>query len=113
MPVAGPGGVKRRPPWRNADRRRLRFFSAQPICNYNFGGGWYATSSPIFTAQWSAQKSGDVWTVPVGVGLGKIFHVGDQPIDLSIRPFYNVHRPDGGARWTMQIVLKFLFPQAK
>jgi len=25
---------------------------AQPFFNYNFGEGWYATTSPIITANW-------------------------------------------------------------
>ena len=29
-------------------------FLTQPFVNYNFGGGWYVTSSPIVTANWEA-----------------------------------------------------------
>ena len=38
----------------------------QPFLNYNFKGGLYLTSSPILTANWKAEESGDIWTVPVG-----------------------------------------------
>ena len=40
----------------------------QPFLNYNFKGGLYLTSSPILTANWKAEESGDIWTVPVGGG---------------------------------------------
>src|SRR5215472_8368403 len=47
------------------------------------------TSSPIVTADWTAAP-GQQWTVPVGGGLGRVFKVGDQPIDASVQGFYNV-----------------------
>jgi hypothetical protein len=44
----------------------------QPFVNYNLPGGWYLSSVPIITANWEA-SSGDMWTVPVGGGAGKLF----------------------------------------
>jgi len=46
---------------------------AQPFVDYNFGDGVYVNSSPIITANLNA-SSGNVWTIPVGGGVGKIFH---------------------------------------
>jgi len=39
----------------------------QPFLNYNLPDGWYLTSSPILTANWAADKAGDLWTVPIGI----------------------------------------------
>jgi hypothetical protein len=47
----------------------------QPFVNYNFDGGFYITSAPIITVNWKAESS-QRWTVPVGGGVGKIFHLG-------------------------------------
>ncbi len=44
----------------------------QPFINYNLEHGWYLTSSPIMTADWTARAS-DQWTVPVGAGVGKLW----------------------------------------
>ena len=38
----------------------------QPFLNYNLPDGWYLTSSPIITANWKADRAGDVWTAPLG-----------------------------------------------
>jgi hypothetical protein len=46
----------------------------QPFVNYNFDGRLYLTSAPILTVDWKAD-SGQQWTVPVGGGVGKIFHL--------------------------------------
>jgi hypothetical protein len=47
----------------------------QPFVNYNFKGGTYINSVPIITVNWKAD-SGDQWTVPLGAGVGHIFHLG-------------------------------------
>jgi hypothetical protein len=38
------------------------------------------TSSPILTVDWKAD-SGNRWTVPLGGGIGKIFHFGRLPVN--------------------------------
>ncbi len=52
----------------------------QPFVNYNFEKGLYLVSSPIITCNWEAD-GGNRWTVPLGGGVGKIFHVGKLPIN--------------------------------
>ena len=54
----------------------------QPFVNYNFKGGLYLTSAPILTVDWKAD-SGQKWTVPLGGGVGKIFHLGKLPVNTQ------------------------------
>ena len=82
---------------------------AQPFVNYNMEHGWYLTSSPIITVNWLA-ASGEKWTVPVGGGFGRLFRVGDQPVNAQIQAFYNVERPTGASDWTLRTSLTLLFP---
>jgi len=89
----------------------IDFLTVQPFVNYNFEGGWYATSSPIITANGEADSS-DEWTVPVGGGFGRIFRVGEQPLNAQMQAFYNVEKPDDiGPDWTLRMQLQFLFPK--
>ena len=67
----------------------------QPFLNYNFEGGLYLTSSPILTVDWNAPGS-QQWTVPIGGGVGKIFHFGKLPVNTQISAYYNVVKPDFG-----------------
>ncbi len=83
-------------------------FFLQPFINYNFEGGWYLTTSPMITADWKADSQ-DRWTVPIGGGGGKIFRIGNQPMNFQTQAFYNVEHPDGGAEWQLRIQLAFLF----
>ena len=82
---------------------------AQPFVNYNMEHGWYLTSSPIITVDWRA-ASGEKWTVPVGGGFGRLFRVGDQPVNAQIQAFYNVERPTGASDWTLRTSVTLLFP---
>jgi hypothetical protein len=84
----------------------------QPFVNFNFPDGWYLTSAPIFTANWKA-SSGNVWTVPLGGGFGKLWRVGKVglPINTQLQAFYNVERPDGGADWQLRFQIQVLLPK--
>jgi len=85
-------------------------FLMQPFINYNFAGGTYLTSAPIITADWKAQSS-DRWTVPLGGGIGHIFHLGRLPVNSQISGYYNVVRPDNGPDWQLRVQVQFLFPK--
>lgn len=91
------------------DRSRVSQMTAQYFINYNFPGGWYLTSSPIVTANWVA-KPGDQWTVPMGGGFGRVFTLGEQPLNAQVQAFYNVARPFHGPAWQLRFQLAFLFP---
>lgn len=83
----------------------------QPFLNYNFKGGLYLTSSPILTANWKAEESGDIWTVPVGGGIGKIFHFGKLPVNSTLQAYYNVEKPEYGADWQIRAQVQLMFPK--
>jgi hypothetical protein len=82
----------------------------QPFVNYNFPDGFYLTSAPIVTANWKAD-SGQQWTVPLGGGIGKIFHFGKLPVNTQISAYYNVVKPDFGANWQIRAQVQLMFPK--
>jgi len=93
----------------------------QPFVNYNFGKGWYLVSAPILTADWEAD-SGDKWTVPVGLGAGRLIRLrqllgdgigdlGKLPINTSLQGYWNAVTPDFGPDWQLRFQVQFLFPR--
>jgi hypothetical protein len=82
----------------------------QPFLNYNFKGGAYLTSAPIITANWQAD-SDDTWTVPIGGGVGKIFHLGKLPVNSQISAYYNVETPTYGPDWQLRVQVQLMFPK--
>ena len=94
----------------------------QPFINYNLPDHWYLVSSPILTANWAAPKAGDVWTAPLGGGVGKLFRLGEilplegheiakLPINTQLQAFGNIARPEDGAKWQLRFQFQFLFPK--
>jgi hypothetical protein len=82
----------------------------QPFVNYNFEGGAYLTSSPIFTVNWEARGS-QQWTVPMGVGVGKLFKIGKLPLNAQVSGYYSVVKPAFAPNWQVRAQLQFMFPK--
>jgi hypothetical protein len=95
-------GAEHRPP---VNQMLLQYF-----INYNLKKGWYLQMAPILTANWRA-SSGNVWTVPVGGGVGRIMKLGFQPINWQLEFYGNAVYPAGGSSWTFRGQLAFLFPK--
>ena len=89
---------------------RFNNFLLQPIVSYNLPGGTYLNTVPLITANWEA-ASGQKWTVPVGMGVGHIFHLGPAPVNTQIGTYYNAVRPDNAARWQVRAQVQFMFPK--
>ena len=78
--------------------------------NYNLDEGWYLLSDSVMTANWKA-NSDNTWTIPVGGGVGKIFKIGDQAMNMKAEYYYNAERPNGAPDWTIGFTVQFLFPK--
>jgi hypothetical protein len=87
-------------------------FVLQPFVNYNIpgGDGLYINTGPLVTANWKA-GSGQQWTVPLGGGVGKIFHFGKLPVNTFLQAYYNVVKPDYEANWQIRFQMQFMFPK--
>lgn len=93
-----------------SSRPHVNQMTLQPFVNYNFSGGWYLSSSPIITANWSAPSS-ETWTIPLGLGGGRVFRIGKQPVNMQMHYYNNIEKPTLGAEWTLRFQFQFLFPK--
>jgi hypothetical protein len=98
--------------WAGTGRRRVNTLTLNPFVNYNLAKGWYVSSSPVLTSNWTAQ-SDNRWTVPIGGGVGRLFKLEGHPVNARVQLFTNAVRPDYAAKWTAQFQLQFLFPRGK
>lgn len=92
----GPGGT------------RYNNFLLQPFANYNFGGGWYATSAPIITANWEVAGN-KAWTLPIGGGFGRVVKLGKLPVNFGLSAYANVLRPQYGATLQLRTQVTLIF----
>ena len=84
-----------------------------PVANLptSINEDWNLTSTPINTINWNA-SSGERWTVPLGMGVGKVHTIGNQPVNISAHAYYNVEHPTLGADWQFRLQVQFLFPKS-
>lgn len=82
----------------------------QPIVLYNFDElpGVYLGYNNTISADWK-QSGNDVWTVPLGLTLGKTIPVGGgSAVDLSLGGYNVVARPDGAPDWQLKFGISVL-----
>ncbi len=91
------------------DASEINLSTLQYFINYNTPH-YYINTSPTMSYNWEAD-SGNEWTVPVGLGIGKIFRFGDMPVDMRLSTYWNVEKPEGAADWFAEFQIKFLFPK--
>ncbi|MFV1884275.1 MAG: hypothetical protein ACMZ7B_07300, partial [Balneola sp.] len=84
---------------------------SQIFINYNLSKGYYLTSSPAITANFDAIQR-NVWTIPLGMGAGKIVQVGALPLNLQVGAYYNVERPTFANEWSLKASATVLLPTA-
>jgi len=49
--------------------------------------------------------------VPVGLALGQILRIGQQPVNAQVGAYYNAIRPDIGPEWQLRFQIQLLFPR--
>jgi hypothetical protein len=83
----------------------------QPIAAWFFAPGWNLGYSGNILANWMA-PSRDVWTVPLGLAIGKVVKLGPLPVKFSIAAQYMVQRPrDTGQEWNIQFQISPVLPK--
>ena len=113
QPKWGSFGILGRQLWSvggDSDRRNVNQTLLEPFGMYNLEKGWYLMTDMIVTANWEADSK-NRWTVPFGGGVGRVFKIGDQPVNTNLQAYYNVGRPDGAPEWSLSFVWTFLFPR--
>jgi hypothetical protein len=83
----------------------------QPIASIFFGEGWNIGYSGNILADWNA-PSGNVWTVPIGLGVGKVVKLGRLPIKVALAVQYMpVHPRISGQEWDVQVQITPVLPK--
>ena len=69
-------------------------------------------AAPNIIVNWEA-KSGDRFTVPIGLGINRTFQFGKVPVRVGVEFLYNVIRPDTvGADWDLRVYFIPAMPSA-
>ena len=94
------------------DRRSTRAMNLQPIAAYFLRDGWSVGYSGNVLANWEADDSDDVWTVPIGLSVGKVVKFGRLPVRLALAGQYMpIHPDEFGQTWNLQVTVAPVLPK--
>ena len=83
----------------------------QPIFSMFFEGGWNVGYSGNILVNFKA-PSDNRWTVPIGIGAGKVVKFGRLPVKIQLAGQYMVTQPEPvGQKWNIQIQLTPVLPK--
>jgi len=94
----------------DADRRHTNQINILPLVYDYFGEGWSVGYSGNILADWTA-RGDNVWTVPIGLSVGKVVMFGQLPVQVQIAGQYFAARPTGGPKWNIQLQLTPVIPR--
>ena len=96
----------------SSGRPAVNQMQLQPEVNYNFkdNPNRYLSFSPTIIANWEA-SGGERWTVPISLGIGQLVKFGRQSVNLQATAYYNVAAPTDASKWTLELLVQFLFPK--
>jgi hypothetical protein len=79
--------------------------SVQYFYAFGLGGGWQFAAGPSVSFDHEA-SSGNRWTVPIGLGIGKTTQAGSTPLKMSVQVWKYVAQPDSfGPDWQLRITI--------
>jgi hypothetical protein len=95
----------------SGNRPETNQMNLQPFAAYFLPGGWSIGYSGNILANWKADSTGDIWTVPIGIGIGKLVKLGPLPVKIGLAVQYMVHHPDNfGQKWNIQLGVTPVIP---
>jgi hypothetical protein len=95
----------------DSGRQDTNQMNLQPIASYFLPDGWSIGYSGNILANWEA-RGGDVWTVPLGLGVSKVVKLGPLPVKIGLAGQYMVHHPEiGGQEWNIQLTFSPVLPK--
>jgi hypothetical protein len=89
----------------------LNTLTVQPFINFNLPRAWAISTAPLITSNWSADDD-NRWTVPIGLGVSKVTHVMEQPLNLEIQYYHNLKHPDRAGSSEVRLEVAALWPTA-
>jgi hypothetical protein len=94
------------------NRDSVHQMNLQPIAAYFLPNGWSIGYSGNVLANWREEKSGDVWTVPIGVAVTKVVKLGKLPVKIGLAGQYMpIHPETFGQKWNIQVSFTPVIPK--
>jgi hypothetical protein len=95
------------------DRSSVNLTNIQYFGFYKLDATTSIGAAPNIIANWE-QDSGNRFTIPIGIGIGKTVRLGRLPVRFSAEIHYSVIQPDDvpGAEWNLRFMIIPAVPSA-
>lgn len=94
------------------EREDVSAFSFQPIISYRLNPKYSLGYAGTITADWKESRSGERWTVPLGLSLSILTKPKNfVPMNITIGAGYNVIKPSYAADWFARFQVTFVLPK--
>jgi hypothetical protein len=77
-----------------------------PFAVYQLGRGWFIRSQPQMIFNWKSGRQ----VVPLDLGVGRVFTVGRQNVNLFVEPFWNISHDGPAPRYGITFGMSLLYP---
>jgi hypothetical protein len=77
-----------------------------PFAVYQLGRGWFIRSQPQMIFNWKSGKQ----VLPLDLGVGRVFTIGRQDVNLFVEPFWNISHDGPAPRYGVTFGMSLLYP---
>jgi hypothetical protein len=78
----------------------------QPFVTYQLPRGWFVRSQPQMIFNWKTGKQ----QVPLDLGVGRVFKIGRQDVNLFVEPFWNISHDGPAPKFGIMFGASLLYP---
>lgn len=88
------------------DRSYTNFLILQPFVTYQLGAGWFLKTEPSMLFNWRTHGK----TLPVNLGVGRVFKIGTQAVNCFVEPFWNASHDGPAPSYGITFGFSLLYP---
>jgi len=88
------------------DRPAVNALYLTPFVVYQLGSGWFIRSQPQMVFNWKSGKQ----VLPLDLGVGRVFTIGRQQVNLFVEPFWNISHDGPAPRYGITVGVSLLYP---
>jgi hypothetical protein len=88
------------------DRPDVNALFLQPFAVYQLRRGWFIRSQPQMVFNWKTGRQ----VLPLDLGVGRVFKVAGQTVNVFVEPFWNVSHDGPAPRWGIAFGMSLLYP---
>jgi len=89
------------------DRKDTNAMVLQPFVTWQLGNGWFVRSQPQMFFNWKTGKQ----TLPLDLGVGRVFRIGPQQVSCFVEPFWNISKDGPSPEYGVTFGVTLIYPE--